>query len=56
MVISYAPEAMLQAYTQLIQLNMESWKPEVTDWLHSEDAEPVLKELLAIVPCSGTVH
>jgi hypothetical protein len=56
MVTGYAPEAAFQAYRKLIQLNMESWKPEVNDWLHSEEAEPLLKELLALVPCSGTVH
>ncbi len=56
MLTAYAPEAVIQAYQRLIQLNMESWKPEVADWLHSEDAEPVLKELLAIVPCSVTLH
>jgi hypothetical protein len=56
MVTGYAPEAVIQAYRRLIQLNMESWKPEVNDWLHSEEAEPVLEELLAMVPCSGTVH
>jgi hypothetical protein len=56
MVTGYAPEAVIQAYRRLIQLNMESWKPEVNDWLHSQEAEPVLEELLAMVPCSGTVH
>jgi len=56
MVTGYAPEAVIQAYRRLIQLNMESWKPEVNNWLHSEEAEPVLEELLAMVPCSGTVH
>ena len=56
MVTGYTPEAVIQAYRRLIQLNMESWKPEVNDWLHSEEAEPVLEELLAMVPCSGTVH
>ncbi len=56
MVTGYAPEAVIQAYRRLVQLNMESWKPEVNNWLHSEEAEPVLEELLAMVPCSGTVH
>jgi hypothetical protein len=56
MVSAYTTEAALQAYRRLIQLNMESWKPEVSDWLRSEEAEPVLEELLVIVPCSGTVH
>jgi len=56
MVTGYAPEAVIQAYRRLIQLNMESWKPEVNNWLHSEEAEPVLEKLLAMVPCSGTVH
>jgi len=49
-------EAAMVAYQRLLQLNWESWKPEVAEWLHSEDAEPVLKELLVAVPCSATVH
>lgn len=49
-------QAAMLAYQQLLQLNWESWKPEVADWLHSEDAEPVLKELLAAVPCPATLH
>lgn len=56
MVTAYVPEAVIQAYQTLMQLNMQSWKPEVNDWLHSEDAAPVLKDLLASVPCSGTLH
>lgn len=49
-------QASILAYQQLLQLNWESWKPEVAQWLHSEDAEPALRELLAAVPCSRTVH
>jgi len=49
-------QAAVLAYQRLLQLNWESWKPEVADWLHSEDAEPVLKELLVAVPCSATLH
>lgn len=49
-------QAAVLAYQRLLQLNWESWKPEVADWLHSEDAESVLKELLVAVPCSTTVH
>ena len=56
MLTAFAPEAAIQAFQRLIRLNMESWKPEVADWLHSEDAELVLKELLETVPCSGIVH
>ena len=56
MVTTIATEAVIRAYQRLIQLNMESWKPEVTDWLHSEEAEPELKALLEIVPCSTTIH
>ncbi len=52
----YLPPASVQAYRQLIELNFQSWKPEVTDWLHSEDAEPVLETLLVHVPCSETLH
>jgi hypothetical protein len=50
------PEAVIQAFKRLVQLNLESHKPEVADWLHSEDAEPELKALLEMVPCSPTFH
>ena len=53
---TYLPPASVQAYRQLIELNLQSWKPEVADWLHSEDAGPVLESLLAHVPCSVTMH
>jgi hypothetical protein len=56
MATAYVSEEMLQAYRRLIQLNLESWRPEVNDWLHSEEAEPERIELLAIVPCSITMH
>ena len=51
-----APQAVILAYQQLIQLNLELYKPEVADWLHSEKAEPVLKEMLVNVPCAGNIH
>jgi hypothetical protein len=51
MATAYVSEEMLQAYRRLIQLNLESWRPEVNDWLHSEEAEPELIKLLTIVPC-----
>jgi len=50
------PDGAIHAYLKLIELNMTSWQPQVAEWLHSEDAEPSLKELLAIVPCSPTIH
>jgi hypothetical protein len=53
---AFATEAALLAYQQLMQLNLESWRPEVAEWLHSEDAEPVLKDLLVAVPCARTMH
>jgi len=52
----YLPPASVQAYRQLIELNFQSWKPEVTEWLHSDQAESVLTDLLANVPCSRTLH
>jgi len=45
-----------RAYLELVALNMRLWKPEVADWLHSEDAEAQLKQLLAVVPCPPTLH
>ena len=56
LVAGFGAQAAVLAYQRLLQLNWESWKPEVAEWLHSEDAEPVLKELLVAVPCSATVH
>ena len=50
------PDAVVQAHFQLIALNLGSWRPEVDEWLHSEEAEPSLQALLANVPCSPTVH
>lgn len=49
-------DAAIQAYLQLIELNMASWQPQVAEWLHSDEAESSLKHLLAVVPCSPTVH
>lgn len=46
----------IRAYLGLIELNMRAWQPEVSEWLHSQEAEAPLKELLTIVPCSPTVH
>lgn len=46
----------LQAWFELIELNMQAWRPEVADWLHSEDSQEALSQLLAAVPCSPTVH
>ena len=50
------PEPVLHAYLRLIELNFGSWKPQVAAWLHSPEAEASLKELLAMVPCSPTLH
>lgn len=49
-------DAAVQAYLDLIALNMRVWRPEVAEWLHSPEAEGPLKQLLTIVPCSPTVH
>lgn len=56
LIAGFGAQAAMLAYQQLLQLNWQSWKPEVAEWLHSEDAEPALKELLVAVPCSATVH
>lgn len=56
MVSTLAPEAVLLAWQRLIRINLDSWKPEVAEWLHSDAAEPVLKELLVMVPCPPTLH
>jgi hypothetical protein len=52
----YIPAVSVEAYRQLLQLNIKSYKPEVADWLHSEEAETVLIRMLAAVPCSSTLH
>jgi len=48
--------AVVQAYLQLIQLNLALWRPQVAEWLHSEEAKPSLEKLLLAVPCSPTIH
>lgn len=50
------PPAVIEAWQQLMTLNLQGHKPEVADWLRSADAEPVLKTMLVNVPCSHTVH
>jgi hypothetical protein len=50
------PDEAIQAYLKLIELNMASWKPDVSEWLHSSEAELPLRQLLANVPCSATIH
>jgi len=46
----------INAWYQLLRLNLTSHQPRVTEWLHSEEADPVLKQLLANVPCAGLMH
>ena len=50
------PTASIEAYRQLMALNLQLYKPEVVDWLHSEEAEPALTQMLLYVPCSETLH
>jgi hypothetical protein len=53
---NYLSEAAIHAYLELIELNMRAWRPEVAEWLHSEASAEALGKLLAIVPCSPSVH
>lgn len=53
---NHTPPASVYAWQQLQELNMQLYKPEVTDWLHSEEAQPVLTQILVNVPCSMTLH
>ena len=50
------PAESFDAWRQLMALNLQLYKPEVSDWLHSEEAEPVLTQILLNVPCSETLH
>jgi hypothetical protein len=50
------PEASIEAYLRLMELNLGAWRPHVAAWLHSQEAEAPLKELLTMVPCSPTLH
>lgn len=50
------PAVSVQAYIRLLELNLGAWKPDVENWLHSAEANAELRELLAFVPCSPTVH
>ena len=50
------PDVAIHAYLKLIELYMASWKPQVSEWLHSGAAEAPLRQLLEHVPCSATIH
>lgn len=50
------PKAVMQAYQKLVRLNLELHKPEVEQWLHSDDSQPELKEMLENLPCLGEIH
>ena len=52
----YWPAAAVHAYLQLLHLNLNLWKPQVAEWLHSEEADSSLKLLLLTVPSSPTNH
>lgn len=52
----YLNDAAVHAYLELIALNMRSWQPEVAAWLHSDQSAAALGQLLAIVPCSPSLH
>jgi hypothetical protein len=52
----YLNDAAIHAYLELIELNMGSWRPEISAWLHSGESAAALNQLLALVPCSPTVH
>ena len=53
---NFIPAAVVEAYRQLMVLNLERHKPEVDQWLRSAEAEPVLAQILLNVPCSATLH
>jgi len=52
----YLNDAAIHAYLELIALNMRAWRPEVSEWLHSEESADALEQLLAAVPCSPSIH
>jgi hypothetical protein len=52
----YLSHEAIHAYLELIELNMRSWRPEVAEWLHSDESAEQLAQLLLAVPCSPTVH
>ena len=52
----YLSREAIDAYLELIQLNLGSWRPEVAEWLHSDDSAEPLAQLLSVVPCSPTLH
>ena len=50
------PPASVFAYRPLLELNTQVRTPEMTEWLHSQEAEPLLAQILIDVPCSVTLH
>ena len=52
----YLKTEAIQAYLELLALNMRVWRPEVSAWIHSEEGADALGKLLAAVPCSPSIH
>ena len=53
---NYIPAASIEALRQLVAINEGHGSSEVTEWLQSDEAEPVLKQILANVPCAPIMH
>ena len=44
-------EEAMKAQLALLAINFSSWRPDINRWLHSEDSETSLREMLQYVPC-----
>ncbi len=48
----FVHEEIMKAQLALLVINFSSWKPDISQWLHSEDSETSLREMLQYAPCT----
>lgn len=48
----FVHEGAMKAQLALLAINFSSWRPDINQWLHSEDSETSLREVLQHAPCT----
>ena len=48
----FVHEEAMKAQFALLVINFSSWRPDISQWLHSEDSETSLREVLQYAPCT----
>ena len=48
----FVHEGAMKAQLALLAINFSSWRSDINQWLHSEDSEASLREVLQYAPCT----